>query len=473
MILCLLCACSNDEKPTESTVKDGNLSQKVEVALYAATDFSEQKALVLFSADDNLYNIGVLSTTGEIVKINEDEIKITITEEEKYKTIGNDWCNFDNGFAYVNYVDNISDPFVSYKRFLILNTKGDVETISPLDADYSILCGGDGIYFVKQETKGSLNEEKTINFGVVNSSGQWICSPASLDYYGASNIGTSINDLISFEYLGESIFSIFYDRSNMPIDAGMWLTLFNSATKTNAEFMGMKMLSLFQNGKALAYNVLSHSTYTQGTGTDLYIIDKDAFERKTVFDDISIGGSSGGNMTISSVPILSDELIFGIECYDREQPYHPYLGPEYKFYPMFFDLNGNTVIDLSQYNFFSTNNNDKNNGLFQFINGFCVLEIDGKDGTYVTTINKTGNNLYEPIKIKKVLNIDFDDNTIAVLLDRNIEGISVCSNAFINATSGEMELTEFELDGKWHSGFCRLDNYFIKTNGEQLITYTE
>ncbi len=471
-------ACKNDESNHKPQFDFP--SSKTEVELYNATDFSENKSVVLFKNTDgeNYCNAGVLNTDGEISVLK--DIFITILPEKDDKDLiatPSNWSTFTDGYAFIDYTDKASDLSTTYERFVIFDTDGNITAISPLDADYTILCGGDGLYLVKQETKSTMTAYGTANIGVINYNGEWVCPLSDPSNYYSTNIKLWEADC---EYLGEHVFSFTYNRYDDELSyAGCWLDLFNVDTNTYVEYPDVKMLSGFSDGKALLYKTSPLLDDNYMSGTEIYSIDHINFQLQHLFSNVAWNGwGSQDGLDLASCPIVSEGLIFGIECRDLSQTYSAYDIPKSVFVSKFFDMNGNSIIDVTRYRFTGAFDwRETDTGFYQFINGNAVIEIAGNDGRYITTINTAGESLYEPVKATGI-NFDVETNLIAVKVEQNVNGETCNRNAFINATTGEITVKDFEVTAvkdyremKWHSGYIRDCNYFIDMDGNRLLTY--
>lgn len=477
-----LVACSSEEKTNadasltgvENTVEESNL--KEEIVLYNATDFSEGKSVVVYKniENANYCNAGLLNSDGSIKEIEDVYIAIEeIEEDDDEITTPVNWSGLQNGYAYIDYTDKISDANVTYKRFVILDANGNVTAISPLDADYTILCGGDGVFLVQQQTKGSLNVSSTTNLGIMNHEGEWICPLSAPDTYYSNNLNAGS---IEYRYCGERVFAFICDRLSKN-EGKYWLSLFHADTKKTVEFDGMELLTNFDQGYALLAavkepKISSNVNEVSINTTEIYTVDKDDFNTRIIFSNIACTGQTNYRTLLDVEPVLSNGYIFGVSMFDNASSYNLLSGPPAIIQSCFYDVTGEEKISFPEYDciFLDKTTND----LFAFTDdGIAVVYLDGKDGNYVTTINESGDFLYEPIKVFSCINYDVDSGNIAVKVEQNIGGETLTRNAFINSKTGELTVAEFEVNTntKWHCGFLRDVNTFIDTNGEKLTTY--
>lgn len=467
----------NENSNPEQEGEMQSYENSIETLLFDATEFSEGKALVLYenSSKASYYNLGVLSTDGKVKEIKDifvslDEMKYDENNDSNESQI--EWCSFDGGYSYINYTDKNSDANIVYERFAIIDTDAKHIFISPTDSDYSIICGGDGVYMVKKKTKSDYTGSSEMKIGIIKSDGTWLVEPTDENHFYSDNMH---NGLIGTEYVyrGEHIFSIsrndYEKESDYDREFNLWLDLYNADTDTYQEFEEMEMLSNFENGKAILYKTYNLSNFTVA-GTSLYTIDSSNFSTKEIIEGLGWGGRSGQTLTLSNRPTASEGYIFGISYHDWESYNH--FDTDSIEANAFFDFSGNKVIDLEQYNvlFYNGINENERQNFCEFHNGKAVIELSGNgDGSYIVTINTKGDFLYEPIKISRKGNYDYKKGIISAKANRNIDGDSYEADILIDATTGEVKEMDFDVvSDKWSEGYCYKDGYFIDSNGKVL-----
>lgn len=237
----------------------GNYTDTVEeknipVSLIQAKPFSEGIAWVLYEDQAGDERIGWLHPDGHIDQPSPYDTVAQLNEDDPYWVgLGS---NFSGGYSYVKtgdaYVRGASeDP----DSFLILNQKGEITAQSPADgSSYDILCGGDGVYLVKQSVRSMT--EKEDRYGFISGEGIWIyeCALCEIDGnhpLGAVNVGVEPNFIQkepSCSYLSSGIFCVDYRRTNVDHTL-VQKVLYNSNTHQTYRLSNGRIYGNFYDGK--------------------------------------------------------------------------------------------------------------------------------------------------------------------------------------------------------------------------------
>ena len=474
-IMLVFSGCSNKQDQTIQTDTALDNSEEVSrldspnsekgIDLYNATDFSEGKSLVLYQFSTNSFlSVGVLDSSGQIITIDDicvctEDMSSDEENDEVALSAPKSWTTFSSGFAYLNYTDRVSDVEDVFSRFAIISSDGDLCFLSPLDADYEILCGGDGLFLVVQRTKSTINMNSEERFGILNYKGEWVCSLADRSNYFSDNI---LLNSVEALYCGDHVFAFTLDTSDAITDYGVWLDLFDSDSNKYVEYSNVKMLSAFYKDKAVAIQTKVPTGYRDGEGTSILVLRRNDLSLTPVLTGIASNGYSTTRVSFVE-PLISEGLISDVRFGDV-------VGHSNCFY----DLDGNKTIDLSEYSPFFIDHE----GMSRFHDNIAVVYLM-KNDHYITSINTEGDFLYDPIKIVEYKVGRFNNmDYIPVKIPRNTNGLSVEQNAFINRKTGEILEVDFEVlntssgsTGYWSENYCRVENFFIDIYGNTLSTY--
>ena len=407
--------------------------QKYSVSLSDATPFSDGVAWVKYNDPENNYteSIGLLNVDGEIFS------------NENLNTWGKFGSDFAEGYSFINYINDDGG-------FAIVDRHGNVTAQSPDDGTiYTILTGGDGIYFVYQQIRSMTENED--RYGFIDANGKWIIEPTVTNplYYGYNDIG--YGDELSYFYLGEHVFSAL--MAGYPYD---YFTFYNVDTGTLASWQDDEILRMtddngapfmYSNGLVLNWDdsfvasfdtegqiVLDMELHAKGWGTKVFYGDGIFFTGTVGFDNVSIIENGA-----------------------------------------FYDLNGNKVIDFSEYTVIISDAD----GFYEFHDGIAAVKILGADGSpYIGFIDMDGEFTCEPIKIAKYSNTAgngvYSDRALYIA-DSSADG----SPSILKSDGSRAEFTvgfgstkAFE-SSVFIDGYAWNDEYkcFIDTDGQILTTY--
>lgn len=401
-----------DEEIIETTV------EKEYARLEKASDFSEGLAWVKYEDAYGVEYIGLLDTTGEITAPN---VKKSIT------SFGSD---FSGGYAYINYEDG----------FDIIDKQGNVTASNPEGEGFSVVAAGDGVFFVMQKVRTfDTNEDR---YGFMDAMGNWLFDLTPDLVVPSSDVGA--HGLI-YSYHGEHIFSIQFDGRFPYRD----YYLFNVDTGVKWKYEDCIPLKYF-NGKTILQTREEYSVM-EDNGEISYSFPKSDY------------GDFGA--------VYSEGLLFTGEL-DYESRGAGYgIIQSGKFY----DIEGNIVIDLSQYALVSR----EAEGFYSFKEGVAPIMLLGADYCpYITFINRTGEFIFEPIKLVEysttVGNGAYCDDAICVTVedggsnvDKILKSDGTMSELSVNFTGNDFAEAVF------CDGYAWNDEYkcFVSIEGHILATY--
>lgn len=389
------------------------------ITLVDASPFSDGVAWVRYVDTKGEWRWGLLRTDGTVVQ-----------PQELNKIKDMKKSDFSAGYAYVTtdaYERRASDTPDCFK---ILNRDGEVTAQSPNDGNsYQIVCGGDGIFLVKQLVQSMT--ENTTSYGVISHNGTWIQELTPYELCGNHPLSAADEDPdwlnVSFEYLGEGVFCTIY-RSTTIKHPVKQIVLFNALTGQNFRWQASDRLSdendkifgQFYDGSILAR--LDHQAYRISTDFEVTPLDVDA----------------------DKIISYSEGIVFWAE------ENHTGAGTDTYSDGKFYHISGSLAVDLSQYELVME---DAYN-LYRYNNGYAAVVIKGADGQpYLGIIDTNGEFNFEPQKIY------MHSNT---LLSKLCDGTVTCEVVKENTHSFVL----FNLDGTQFT----LNGYGVKNNGEEYFS---
>lgn len=302
-----------------------------------------------------------------------------------------------NNHSVLDSTDNSTDNSV---ETIYEDTNTTQKTTIPNNEDWDqLLCDGDGYYLVAK-TIDAYNEYKVL-VGVVNQDGEWIqeltCEGAFADGVWCSVIdGDILLNPSCFYYLGEGVFlaspgvsvytndeshrvgprknTISYDYTGDP-DLKIWQCLTWNVKNNSQQRFGASKMSVFQDGFLL---FCAEEAYGGGT---LRVMDINGEIRKLPCKYLP-------NKPGHNFPVYSEGLFYA--CDDEHSD------------PGFYDIEGNRVIDLSEYEvgFIWYSASQRINAPY-FENGQAIILLkNANDTVFKAVIDKTGALVGEPQKME-------------------------------------------------------------------------
>lgn len=365
---------------------------------------------------------------------------------ERVTTFGSD---FSGGYSYVT----TGDGYVHQKTdipdsFIILDQSGAVTAESPNDgSSYEILCGGNGVYLVKQSIRSMTESED--RYGFITADGDWLyeCTVCKIDgTHPLSALGVvefrSENN-IQYSYLGENVFLARYDERQS--------VLYNCRTNQTYRITGKNQ------------DVVIYDNYSDG-----YIpvkIDGTLYILSTGFDLQPISVDAATSVCYSDGIIYATEYMWGMGA----------TGKGGKFYL----LDGSVLADLTGYELLYQYAED----LFRFRDGYAAVIIYGLDKEYyLGIINLNGMFAFEPLKFDLGFYTEdqfgeLSSGRFACKISNQEEG-SQNAEVVVVDTSGNVTHSDyfgFKNAGRliFHEGFAwdQTIQCFLKDDGTVLETY--
>ena len=413
------------------------------VLLKQARPFSEGIAWVLYEDPSGNEQIGWLHADGHI----DQPFPIDkITQLRKnYSYCSGLGSKFSGGYSYIN----TGDAFVRGSSevpdsFLILNQEGEITAQSPDDGhSYEILCGGDGVYLVKQSIRSMT--EKEDQYGFISGDGNWLHECSSCEQgngHPLSNTeGRSTMNEIAFEYLGNGVFSAVYSRGQGQFYEKLQMVLYNVNNK--------KTYRLSSNSSL--YGRFSNDMMPVNSEGTLYMMSTD-------FEFIPI------TVDTTDTVIYSNGIIFTAN--------RNYSGNRstYLTNAKFYRTDGTVVADLSEYELLYEDAYE----LYRYSEGYAAIIVCGIDGKqYLGIIDLEGNFVFEPKKISDPTNHDyigtFSNGVIVVCLEGENSGARIINIAGEEIQSDYIEANRID-DFVFYDGYaCDDENkYYIGIDGNPL-----
>lgn len=422
------------ENGSESLVNETlDKQEEVEntITLVDAKPFSDGVAWVQYIDAQGEWQWGLLRTDGTVVQPQDIDFK----EKEK--------SDFSAGYAYVTtdaYERGASDTPDSFK---ILNRDGEVTAQSPNDGNsYQIVCGGDGIFLVKQLVQSMT--ENTTSYGVISHNGTWIQELTPYELCGSHPLSAADGDpnwlKVNFGYKGEGVFCATYSTKAASGSVEQFV-LFNAFSGQNFKWkieyqFGAEndvVFGRFNNGSTIAR--LNHQAYRMTTDFELTPLDVDA--------DKIISYSEG-------IFFMANED-WGKEIYTNGA---------------FYRADGSLVADLSRYELIMSGAYN----LYRYSDGYAAIVVRGQDGKkYLGIIDSNGEFNFEPRRIESVRS-GLSEGTIACEIKEGNSYVSV----FINVDGSEFRLSDYGQEsigvGYFSDGylFDGKNRKFIDRNGNIL-----
>lgn len=435
---------NSEMEPIES-----QFTENISVSLVDGRNFSEGIAWVRYIDTEGVTQIGWLHSDGMI--------------DQPFPTdmINGYGSDFSGGYSYITTGDGyIRGATEVPDSFIIMNQNGDITARSPDDeSSYQILCGGDGVYLVKQSIRSmSENEDR---YGFISGNGSWINECTICEAGGVHPLSLDIvpndfdNKNISFSYLGEGIFQAVYHngKSGSMYYHRYGVVLYNAYTKQTF-VVDANTTSVFTDSSGGTIGNYSNGWVPIKSNDELYMLSAD-FEKKPLVTDTS------------DTVIFSDGVIFtGDRHYSGNRSTYLTNG---KFYR----TDGSVLADLSQYELLYEDTYD----LYRYSNGYAAIIICGADGgQYLGIIDMDGQFSFDPIKIKGLSNWD---NAGAFS-----SGVIVCGTAdngtqLIDTAGNQVTSDYFEMDNigsyVFYEGYCMLNDQngvlYISTDGSVLESH--
>lgn len=420
---------STTEEQPQDTAADADAASEPNITLSFRNIFSEGIAWAgYYDSNDNTGNrhFGWLHPDG------------SIDHPFPIDRVSNCGSEFSDGYSYVTTGDgfirhatNIPDSFI------ILDKTGAITAESPDDgSSYEILCGGNGVYLVKQSIRSMTESDD--RYGLITAEGDWlyecaICEPDGPHPLSPSGISCYAPEDVQFSYLGENIFLAKYDTSYPQF---------------------------------VFYNCTTNQTYRLTSDNQIYgnfsmghipvKIDGTLCVLSTEFELQPIA------VDTSELVIYSDGIIFT----SNDDWGSDGCVTEGKFYR----LDGSVLANLSEYELRYRDAFE----LYRFVGGYAAIIIRGADNNYYLAIlDKSGAFTFDPIKIDLVSNYDYIGTFSSGLISCVIDGqlAFVDTNGNITYPSGlDKDYTDFYV---FHDGFALdvLNPCFLREDGTVLEVY--
>lgn len=429
------------EKNTEAVEKNMPVSIKL------ADSFSEGIAWVRYEDQSGNEQRGLLHTDGHIDPFPPDAATQVDWMENFPSTLGS---QFSGGYSYFTTVGSLKGIFV------IVNQAGEITALSPNDgSSYEILCGGDGVYLVKQSVRSMTENED--RYGFISGNGNWIneCTiceaggvhPLSLDVV-PSNFD---NKNISFSYLGDGIFQAEYHngKSGSMYYHRYGVVLYNTYSKRNF-VVDSNTTSVFTDSSGGPVGNYSNGFVPVKSNGELYMLSAD-FELTPITVD-----------TTNTV-FYSDGIIFTANC-NRSGNRVSWLT-DAKFYR----TDGSVLADLSQYELRYEDAYE----LYRYNDGYAAVIICGVGGgVYLGILDSEGNFTFEPKEIDVSTNLDqigiFSSGVIVVSIENRTKIINVVGEEMQSDYLDQTAHIDYD-HYVFKDGYCGI----MGTNGKLLEPYID
>lgn len=276
------------------------------------------------------------------------------------------------------------------------NTSGDQETAVPNNGDWDeILCSGDGYHLVKKEVDAYDGYKMTL--GVVDDKGEWVQEMTDTGTFvdnvrfRAEGSSETLRDSSCYTYLGEGVFlaspgaSVFTkdeeyrvgpwenfmtEKSPIRSELAVWECVFWNVIDNSQRRVDANKISVFQDG----YLLFCKEKDSPGGGI-LY-----AMNTKCEVTELPC------QFLPHNFSVYSEGLFF---AYSKEE-----------FNPGFYDIEGNLVIDLHEYNMRGLYSSSQGVNAPCFENGQATILFQNNAGSvFKGIIDKTGAFVSEPEKV--------------------------------------------------------------------------
>ncbi len=414
----------------EQLLEEADEDSSVSVQLTNGSIFSDGVAWVKYTEPTGTEKIGVVNTEGKITPIIADEIT----------QFGSD---FSSGYAYVNYKDT-SNPRETLEQFVIIDSAGSIVSRSPLDGNYRILTGGDGVFLVQQTVHSMTTNEMRI--GIIDKDGNWICEPAVQNVLSLSSKAQDIyssGDVYYF-YHGEHIFSAYY-KTNFDYIGSSYSCIYNADTGVAAEYEDMKLSYSW-------YDALVPYSFSDGKAI-------------AVSDDTVYCIATDLNVT----PILTDrpdcEVYFQNGVFFAGERHYSGNAPTCVENGKFYNMDGSTLVDLSQYSLVV---GEGPYAWYRYVDGHAAILVYGEDYRYyLGIIDMDGKFTFEPLIVKGGdYTGAFSCDVIATQISENIDG-KIFSKPILLTTTGE--IIEVEVDYRTTGSLVFIDGFAWYDEGKEYI----
>lgn len=426
-------------EPTES-----QFTENIPVSLIDGKNFSEGIAWIKYIDTEGTTQIGWLHPDGMVDQPFPTEL------------ISQYGSNFSGGYSYINIMETSEAP----DSFIIINQSGEISAKSPADdCGYQIICGGDGVYLVKQLIRSITENED--RYGFISGDGSWLYECTPCEAGGTHPLSLDIvpegfnNEDISFSYLGDGIFKAVYHNGweGSSYFHRYGVVLYNALNKKSC-VVDSNTTSIFTDSSGDTVGNYYEGWILVKIGDELYMLSSD-FEKKPLVTDTS------------NTVIFSEGITFS-----GDADYHLNVGTTItngKFY----NADGSVLADLSQYELLYSDTYD----LYRYSDGYAAIIIRGADGKqYLGIIDADGQFAFEPLQISWLTNWD-NASTFS-------SGVIVCltqdaTTQIINTVGNQLTSEYFEKDNVeqyvFYEGYCVLkyqsEVRYLSTDGSFLETY--
>ncbi len=267
------------------------------------------------------------------------------------------YSTFSNGYAYINFDSQPNNSFS------IIHNSGNIIYQSPNDANYQVLCGSDGFFYVEKKVSGYDVYE--VSYWIVSADGKWT----------------------SIDFVSNEVASDFQCYENAILQLGDYI------------FVNMKNGNIYYTSSPDEYTP-KYAGFTKNN--ELIWVHTDSYHGQVYITDSN-----------NNTKQLATTNGWGEAKYSEDLIYISDNGGNCRF----INLQGEVVIDLSQY---KITNQDPSKREFKqggiFDNGIAPFLITGKDGQqYYMIIDKKGKLAFDPISLDRIGN--FSQGYVPIELD--------------------------------------------------------
>jgi hypothetical protein len=258
---------------------------------------------------------------------------------------------------------------------MIVNTEGDIVLESPENEDYRVVCGGDG-YFLVWHMVRSMTESKNL-CGIINYKGEYLCNEQEKFMFADKSGDDWLreNGSVDYDYISDGFFQASWKGTTYSTTKNVVL----NANEKN-ESSKLELARTDEDGDYIedfstnVVGIYNNSVIWYSTTTKMIYCNNNEL--------ISLDGINSPKIKyydgLIFVANVSNTLSFGENITDGK----------------FYDLNGNMILDVSQYNLYDTVDSGK------FVDGYAALVVIGADyGYYLMIVDKSGKCSFEPIQM--------------------------------------------------------------------------